>query len=152
MKKQSGSVKFSESQARHIPAGPQQDMIPAHFLPPMIAGAWARGIADAYHMMGIAAVLLDSSGRVLHAGEKALRLMDGAMSVVSNHLVGATPAANAAIEAAIAGVIDVEETKTVETIVESATGESFSVRAIRIPDAPDQAVQLLRAVVILSPV
>ena len=42
-------------------------------LGPVLAGARARGVADAFELMDIAAVLVDGAGSVLHAGGRAER-------------------------------------------------------------------------------
>jgi PAS domain-containing protein len=43
---------------------------------PLLAGAHARGMADALEMAGIAFLMIDSQGMVLHAGPAARALMD----------------------------------------------------------------------------
>ena len=44
-------------------------------LAPLLAGARARGVADGFEWLGLAAVLLDDRGEVLHANCGAIELM-----------------------------------------------------------------------------
>ncbi len=44
-------------------------------LAPMLAGARARGVADAFEWLGLAAILLDERGEALHLSAGAVELM-----------------------------------------------------------------------------
>ncbi len=72
---------------------------------PLLEGARARGVADAFEMIGQGAILLDATGAVLHAGTAATRLFGEGLSIRSGQLVGRTAAANQAIQDLIATVI-----------------------------------------------
>ncbi len=131
------------------PAAPV-DMVPAGFIAPMLAGARARGIVDAYEMMALGTILLDESGRVLHTSERAKSMMQGMISIVSEHMVGATAAANSVIEALIARGLSGSEIKRESAVLESLQGKRLSLSAVPVPEAPELAVQLLKSVVVLS--
>jgi hypothetical protein len=134
-----------------VQARPVRETLPPEILAPLLAGARARGIADAYEMMGAGAVLLGHSGRVLHASERASRLLQDVASVVSEHLVGATTDANGQIESLIgrwlAGQGDAS------TVLEGAVlGQRISLRLVDVPQVQGESVQLLRAVIAVQEV
>ena len=74
-------------------------------LGPVVAGAHAGGVADALHALGLAAVLLDGSGRVLHADAEAERLLAPAIKVSHGCLVGTDQASREWVESVLALVL-----------------------------------------------
>lgn len=138
-------------QARRQPASSINDMLPAEILAPMLAGARARGIVDAYDMLGIGAILLSQSGRVLHASERACHMLRDVASVTSEHLVGATSEANAVIESLIgASLAGADEATSILTDADS--GRRINLRVVSVPQAAGDSVQLLKSVVAVSEV
>lgn len=67
----------------------------------LIAGAWARGLADAFSLLGLPAVFLDAEGRVLHAGREALAHFGPFLAVEGRRLVVADPAGAGALAVAL---------------------------------------------------
>jgi hypothetical protein len=120
------------------------------FLAPLLAGARARGIADGFELMGTGAILLDSSGTVLHVGATAQKLLGDGVSVASRHLVGTTDDINQNLQSLIAAAVD-ETERPAQSIGIPRPGRSpLSVRAIRVPGAGKDRMQLLKAVVVIA--
>lgn len=69
----------------------------------LLAGAWARGVADAFSMLGLPAIFVDSDGRVLHVGREALPHFGRALAIDRQRLVVAGADAHAALGDALAG-------------------------------------------------
>lgn len=120
-------------------------------LAPLLAGARARGIADAFELLGMAAILIDSSGSVLHVGEAAMQLLGADIAIVSRHIIGATKASNRALQHLVASAISGEDEVTVKPVVMAREGRSpLVVRALPIPGAQGDSMQLLKAVILLA--
>jgi len=65
---------------------------------PLLAGAHARGVADALELAGVPALLIDAQGMVLHVGAAASALFGPALRVDYVHLVGMDAQATRAIQ------------------------------------------------------
>ena len=116
---------------------------------PLLAGAHARGMADALEIAGVPAVLIDSQGMVLHAGAAATALFSPALRVEYVHLVG----------------VDAEATSAIQNLVQSALREggqpaplrlkmggqgSLILRARRVPGAAVNCNQLLKVLILIE--
>src|ERR1700685_4850777 len=55
-------------------------------LAPLLAGARARGVADGFEWLGLAAILLDDRGEVLHVNRRAVALMGEDLFLSSGRL------------------------------------------------------------------
>lgn len=122
-------------------------------LGPIMAGARARGVADAFELMGLAAVLIDSSGRVLHASGRAERALLPLVRIAEGHLVGADAPTNASLQAVIATAIGSSTVEPAEHRFDFTDPDGhmrMSVTAIRFPDDDTPAVQLLRGVLVVT--
>ncbi len=128
---------------------PVREHLPAEILAPMLAGARARGIADAYEMLGVGAVLLSDSGRVLHASDRACQLMRDMVSVTSDHLVGTNAEANAIIESLIGACLAGAD-GAAATVSEPESGRRISLRIVNVPQGQGDCVQLLKSVMAVS--
>ena len=123
--------------------------LPLEMLQPLLSGARARGIADAFDLLGMAAVLIDGHGCVLHVNAAARRMMGTDLMVASRHLVGADPVANRVIETMIARTVSgVEPVAPARVARAERTG--LVLTAMRLPGAAQDAAQLLKAVIVLS--
>lgn len=140
----------AELPARAVQTHMLREQVPSEILAPMLAGARARGIADAYEMMGLGTVLLSDSGRVLHASTRARAMMEGMLDIVSDHMVARTPEVNSAIGRMIAAVLAGEENQRDGIVLESGAKRRVCVRATPVPGGETSAFQLLKAVVVLS--
>src|SRR5437588_7061458 len=68
---------------------PSSQNLPAAKTPPlgpMLAGARARGVADGFAWLGLAAILIDDRGEGLHANPGAVELMGEALFLVGGRL------------------------------------------------------------------
>ena len=122
---------------------------------PVIAGARARGVADAFELLGFDAILIDSTGRVLHATPKVHGVLAPTAEIVEGHLLGCDPESNKAIQRLVATVLSVvgrpgEEEQEIVVRRERQTC-GLRIRAIRYPVGEDAQSQLLRAVLVVSP-
>lgn len=120
-------------------------------LAPIIAGARARGLADAFELMGTAAILLSGVGSVLHVGASARAFLDGAISIASGHLVAETAKANRDLERLIAGAVSgLADLQPV--VVPRRDATAIEIEAVRLVDAAKDPMQLLKAILVLREV
>lgn len=118
-------------------------------LPPLLAGAHARGMADALELAGVAAVLIDAQGMVLHVGAAATALFGPALRVEYDHLVG----------------VDGESTREIQNLVLEALTEgplpvpvrlkidgqgALVLQARRVPGAAGNFNQLLKVLILIE--
>jgi hypothetical protein len=123
--------------------------LPAEYLPPLLAGARARGMADAFDLMGKAAVLVGETGMALHVNRAAQEMMGSALAIVSRHLIGADSTANAALQALIADAIAGRAHPRVK--LSRGNGKKrLIVEALPISGAASDPNQILKAIVVIS--
>lgn len=146
-----GRTRAAPIARRHAPAAPAVPSEDA--LLPVIAGARARGMADAFESLGVAAVMLDRAGMSLHASSHTARFVGIAagkgLSMPANTLICANPVANRALQAAIAEIVGGEETGN-RRIVDAESGVAMIVKPV--PGAESDRYQLLKALIILETV
>jgi hypothetical protein len=117
---------------------------------PIIAGARARGIADAFEMMGEGAVLVDFSGAVLHVGAIARPMMGAAITVTRGQIAAASRKAAEPLQALLqAGLGDAAPRVLEVDLLCEEEGMRQRVRLVRA--LGDDAYQLLAAVLVLEP-
>lgn len=116
---------------------------------PILAGARARGVADALEIVGIAAILIGAEGDVLYANERARALLVPHLRIAGERLEAVDRKQRGAlanlIEAAVAG----DKAEAHSLILRCGDG----VPALRLhatPIADGDPYQLLRAVIILD--
>ena len=114
------------------------------------AGVRASAVARRCVALGLGAVLLDASGRVLHVGELAPSQFAGALRIEADHLVGRDMTANAAIETLLSPVLGQGsgDRASQPIVITLEADRSLAVAAIAYDD--DQPAQLLRAIVLLG--
>ena len=126
------TAKASAGEAPRFPADPS--------LAPVLAGARARGMADAFELLGLAAILVDECGFALHVSPRARDLLGPRLKIEAGRLRASEreldAVIGAAIESAVAGVAPAR----------GAPG----VRILPVAPEPDESFQLLRAIVILE--
>lgn len=115
-------------------------------LSPVIAGAYARGIADTLDLFGVPGVFLARDGEVLFASRPAARLLDGPLRLHMRHLVAAQAADN----------------RLLGDFIADAVGEASGSPGVRLPgaalelrrlprtEASALPGQMVRAVVLLA--
>ena len=115
---------------------------------PVIAGARARGVADALEWLGMAAVLFDEQGEALHVNDAARRRLGSALRQEAGRLVAAAPELDRGLQAAIHGAICGARTRLA---IPAADGNDVVVLRIEsFEGAAEDPFQLLRAVAIFE--
>jgi hypothetical protein len=120
---------------------------PAPPLGPMLAGARARGVADGFAWLGLAAVLLDDRGEALHVNAGATALMADALYMEAGRLRARERGADFALADAVREALTLGRSSRV--LVADADGEMWA-HVAPMPADDDDIYQLLRAVVLLS--
>lgn len=119
-------------------------------LGPVIAGARARGIADAFEMLGEGAILLDFSGAVLHVGPLAKPMLGCVLAVVGDHAVALSPKAAGPLQNLIQAGLAADAPRVLEAdLLCPQDGMRQRVRMLRAPTGGDY--QLLASVLVLEP-
>ena len=120
---------------------------PAPPLGPLLAGARARGVADGFAWLGLAAVLLDDRGEALHVNDGAAALMAGALFIEAGRLRASERGADFALNDAVREALTTGRSTRVRL---GATDEGMWAHVAPMPAEADDIYQLLRAVVLLS--
>ena len=109
-------------------------------LVPLLAGARARGMCDAFDLLGLGVVLIDEAGMVLHANGEARRLTGAHLGFAGGHLVAAGQDGTRAIQALIAAAL------------EGGTPAPLPLGplALRALPVPGDSCQLLKVLVVLE--
>ena len=118
-------------------------------LQPLLAGARARGMADAFDLMRQAAILMDRAGMALHVNVAARELMGADLALTHGHLVGQNVACTRALQALIAATLE-GQSDPAEVVIRSREGSvQLIVKALPVPQAGDDSCQLLKVIVII---
>jgi hypothetical protein len=118
-------------------------------LPPLLAGARARGMADAFELLGLAAIFLDEDGEALHVTARARGLLGGALFLTGERLKAAPAAADAALQAAMHAAMLRRAAAGPIVIPRGASRSSISLRILGV-SGQDESAQLLRLVVLID--
>ena len=118
-------------------------------LGPLLAGARARGVADGFSWLGLAAILIDDRGEALHVNPGAVELMGEALYLESGRLRARDPADDLALGQALREALALGQASNLR--LAGAAGEMWA-HVAPMPADPDDPYQLLRAVAILSAV
>ena len=111
----------------------------------LLAGARARGVADGFAWLGLAAILIDDRGEALHVNPAAVELMGEFVYLEAGRLRARDARSDYALAAAVRAALDEGPPNRVE--IGPAGGLVAHVAAM--PADPDDPYQLLRAVVLL---
>jgi hypothetical protein len=130
--------------------GGRQSLPDDQALRPVMEGARARGVADAFELVGQGAILIDPTGAVLHAGLAALRLMADDLSVQSGHLVAQTATANQAIQDLMVALLDQGAREESIVISRSDGLPSLQIRGFAFAPGVQNPYQLLAAVLLVD--
>jgi hypothetical protein len=123
--------------------------LPAEYLPPLLAGARARGMADAFDLMGKAAVLVGETGMALHVNRMAKEKMGSALAIVSRHLIGGNAADSSALQALIADAV-AGRTHPPLTLARPDGQTPLRIEALPVVGAAGDPQQILKAIVTIS--
>jgi hypothetical protein len=118
-------------------------------LAPLLAGARARGVADGLEWLGLAAVLLDDRGEVLHVNSGAVELMGEDLFLQGGRLRARDGAVDDELAAAIRSTLNLGVSSRLAIPLASGRGE-LGARIGAIDSLDDDPFQLLRAVAILE--
>jgi len=124
---------------------------PAARLAPVLEGARARGVLDAFDMTGQAAILLGRAGEVLQVGASARALLGAGLRLEGGRLVAREEETHC-LERPLTHVLETELVPRTQGIILSAAGGGI-MRVRMLPFAGGNAnpAQLLKAVVLLDP-
>lgn len=126
---------------------PTSERSPAPPLGPLLAGARARGVADGFAWLGLAAVLIDDRGEALHVSDGAAALLGEALYMENGRLRGRERGADASLGEAIAAALIHGHVGNVR--LADSQGELW-VHVAPMAADDDDPYQLLRAVALLS--
>ena len=118
-------------------------------LAPLLAGARARGVADGFEWLGLAAILLDDRGEVLHVNRRAVALMGEDLFLSSGRLRARDEAIDGALCVAIHRALGGGVSSHV-TIPSKAGQGRVGARIAAMDSLDEDPFQLLRAVAILE--
>jgi hypothetical protein len=118
-------------------------------LGPLLAGARARGVADGFAWLGLAAILLDDRGEALHVNPGAVELMGEALYLEGGRLRARDKVADLGLSEAIRDALTLCVARNVR--LAGAQSEIWA-HVAPMPADPDDPYQLLRAVALLRPV
>ena len=104
-------------------------------LAPVIAGAYARGVAETLDMLGLPGLFLDASGEVLFVSRAAAPLLNGPLRLHMRHLVAREAADN----------------RLLATFIVDAVGAGTEGAALRLPHAKFELRRLPRTAAATSP-
>jgi hypothetical protein len=118
-------------------------------LRPLLAGAHARGMADALEMAGIAFLMVDAQGMVLHAGPAARALMGADLRIEFDHLVAASGEATCAIQSMVmAGLSQGEAPQPLR--LARGEGAPLILTVRRVPGAAGNVYQMLKLLILIE--
>jgi hypothetical protein len=121
-------------------------------LTPLLAGARARGMADAFELLGVAAAFIDEGGFMLHISDRARRMLGPQLWVDDGRLRAADVDLDEALSAAIESALVNGAPAHAATDISFAS-ELRGVVAVKVLPIAAEArdpFQLLRAVVIIE--
>ncbi len=127
-----------------VPSPERQAATP---LGPLLAGARARGVADGFAWLGLAAVLIDDRGEALHVSPSAAELMADALYIERGRLRARDRAADVALAEAVRASLTLGEARNLQ--LSGPSGEIW-VQLAPMPPDDDDPYQLLRAIALLS--
>jgi hypothetical protein len=116
-------------------------------LGPLLAGARARGVADGFAWLGLAAILIDDRGEPLHVNPGAIELMADSLYIEGGRLRARDRDADHALVQAIGAALTQGLAGNVR--LAGPQGEMW-VHVAPMPSDSDDPYQLLRAVALLS--
>jgi hypothetical protein len=143
-----GKATYAES--RTTGSSPPITPIGPESLRPILAGARARGMADAFELLGLPAIFLDDDGGALHVSATAKRVIGGALVLNGGRLKAASAADDAALQAAMEAALAGREAGAEPIVIESGSPRpNMSLRFLSV-SGQDESAQLLRVVVLID--
>jgi hypothetical protein len=118
-------------------------------LAPLLAGARARGVADGFEWLGLAAILLDDRGEVLHVNRRAVDLMGEDLFLSSGRLRARDAEIDGELGVAIGRALGGGASSRITIPSKSGQG-AVGARIAAMDSLEEDPFQLLRAVAILE--
>ena len=135
---------------RYDLCGHDAAMANADALAPVLAGARARGMADAFDLLGLAAIFLDEDGAALHVSARARRALGGALTVERGQLRASDAVENEALQSQIRLTLAGAPSRSNPLVLaQHDSRPALSLRIVSI-DAGDESTQLLRAIILID--
>lgn len=120
-------------------------------LEPLLAGARARGMVEAFDLAGFGAILLDGQANVLFASPRARSLMADMVRIARQQLVGETSATNRLVQRCIQQALSGGGHRTEAVLAEAGRNSKYlKIRAVCVPGAETDPMQLAKAVLLLE--
>ena len=116
-------------------------------LGPMLAGAQARGMADAFDLVGQGAILVDRAGMALHANHAARKAFGASLALTHRHLVGHSASQTREIQALISSVLEGQGQTTALVLDDGKGSARLTLEVLAVPGTDSN--QLLKAVVLV---
>ena len=104
-------------------------------LAPVIAGAYARGVAETLDMLGLPGLFLDPSGEVIFVSRAAAPLLNGPVRLRMRHLVAR----------------EADDNRLLATFIVDAVGAGTETATLRLPRAKFELRRLPRTAAATSP-
>jgi hypothetical protein len=143
-----GSAMHLDSRLRDAPTAIPS--VGVDSLPPLLAGARARGMADAFELLGVAAIFLDDDGGALHVSAQAKRLMGDALFLSAGRLTAASATSDAALQAALDAALAGRQAAEEPIVLTCGPlHPSLTLRILGV-SGQDESAQLLRAIVLID--
>ncbi len=116
----------------------------------VISGAHARGVADTLDALGLAAILLDEFGRVLHLTVRAEDLCGAALRPHRARLVSATPDGQVRVDALVARAVSPAPGPERVVFEASSGSEGFEMSVLRFAEAMPDASRRVKAALLVA--
>ena len=147
------SISVEQNEAADRATGPESRGVgvadlPTDILRPLLEGARARGMADAFELLGIPAVLIGAAGEVLHVGAGAEARMGDSATVASRHLVGVDATSNRALQELVAAALAGKE--RLVKLKSKGARKTVSARSLPLPASWNNSHQLARAIILFD--
>ena len=118
-------------------------------LKPLLAGARARGLCDAFDLLGVGAVLFDRAGMALQANACAKALMGPDFAISHRHLVGRDASQTRAFQEMIGQAVSGLATTAAIEIPRTNGEGAYRLEAKAMPECGSDSAQLLKAIVLI---
>ena len=133
---------------RHPPSRRAESVAP---MASLLAGARARGVADGFAWLGLAAVLIDDRGEALHLNPGAVELMGDALQLSGGRLSARDGRDDAALAEAVRSALQDGRAASARVGAQDGlAGDELVVHVAPMPADPDDSFQRLRAVAFLT--
>jgi PAS domain-containing protein len=137
------------ARTRGVSSGMVSDDFDCMPIAPLLAGARARGLAEAFEMLGVAAILIAADGDVLFANSEAQALFGPDLKLVGERLTTGDDVSQRALrrmmDAALRG-----PRRSGEMLVQRAGQPALRLRATPVASADADPYQLLKAVILID--